>query len=91
MLNWEWAVEPLSRNKNAMLNEVIYRITLLCEWYWWYSAVHKKVFPVPAGLCIKKWACSGLIFTVWMMISKADCCFMLSYESCSVNIAACLF
>ena len=63
MLNQEWAVEPPGRSKNAMPDEAMHRITLPCEQYWQHSAVHKKVFPVLAGPCTKKWACSRLVFT----------------------------
>ena len=89
MLNWEWAVEPPGRSKNAMPDEAMHRTTLLCEWYWWHSAVHKKVFPVSAEPCTKKWVCSELISTVWTMVSKADYCSVLSCGNCLVNVAVC--
>ena len=89
MLNWKWAVEPSDRNKNAMSDKAMHKTILLCEWYWWHSAVHKKVFSVLAEPCTKKWACSGLISTAWTMISKADCCSVLNCKNYSVNIAAC--
>ena len=91
MLNWKWIVEPSDRSKNAMPDEAIYRITLLCEWYWQHSAVYKKVFSVSAELCTKKWVCFELIFTVWTMISKTDYCSVLNYRSCFINVAVCSF
>ena len=87
MLNQKWAVEPPDRNKNAIPDKTMHRTTLPCEWYWWHSAVHKKVFSVSAESCTKKWACSELVSTAWTMILKADYCSVLNYGSCSVNVA----